>query len=156
MLIIFTYNLLNNIATSINFLIVVFLVFSVFFVFCQTFCYKFKTWISTKPFFLFLAGVKLNYHVNLDVENKNGKEYFKLKSSSLKAIIDYSHTYFENLFGKNEELNRRANQIFNENYKVFLEQFTPVVEHIVEEFVNHVLSNFFKKFSLDVIFPKKK
>ncbi|XP_056643240.1 circadian clock-controlled protein daywake-like [Diorhabda sublineata] len=103
-----------------------------------------------------VTGVNLKIDTDLTTYVKNnGKEYLTVKDVNVKMDTDSGHFNFENLFKDKEDLNERANRIINENYKVFLEDFKPLVENIIKSFVKQLFNTFYSKFSYDVLFPEK-
>ncbi|CAH1098584.1 unnamed protein product [Psylliodes chrysocephalus] len=86
-------------------------------------------------------------------ENRNGKDYLVIGDFDILPKTKSMHLILENLFPNNQELTDSANKLFNENQQVLLEDFNPAILKIVKEIIIGLMSNFFNRYSYDVLFP---
>lgn len=84
---------------------------------------------------------------------RNGKEYMKIDKATYK-ITDTNILYvnLHNLFGNNQELTDRINALFLQDKQVYYEEFSPLVEKIVQEICHSWFKGVFDTFSLDELF----
>ncbi|CAG9830414.1 unnamed protein product [Diabrotica balteata] len=102
-----------------------------------------------------ITNIKASGSLDLDRVHRKGVEYLTIKKIDLKIIIGKYVAVFDGLFGDNIELRERSNQILNDNYKLLIEEFTPVIEEIVKTVVYERHENLFKRIPLDVLLPDK-
>lgn len=99
------------------------------------------------------ANVKGSVHVVGEHYTKNGMDFVKLVNSEVDVDIGKPHLQFDRIFGDNEELNDRTNQIINENILTIIEEVKPIVREIVSQFIVGTVSRVFDKYSFDELFP---
>uniref|UniRef100_A0A6P7FGW9 Uncharacterized protein LOC114327897 n=1 Tax=Diabrotica virgifera virgifera TaxID=50390 RepID=A0A6P7FGW9_DIAVI len=102
-----------------------------------------------------LTNIKASGSLDLDRVYRKGVEYLTIKKTDLKIIIGKYVAVLDGLFGGDNELSQKTNQILNEHYKLIIEEFTPVIEQIVKAVVYERHENLFKRIPLDVLFPEK-
>ncbi|XP_072381017.1 putative beta-carotene-binding protein [Diabrotica undecimpunctata] len=86
-------------------------------------------------------------------EIKHGKTFLKISSIDITPNIGKVNLRLDNLFKNNPELTETSNKVLNENQEVLVEQFAPPIVQIVEVFMSQTISNVFRKYSKDVLFP---
>ncbi|XP_028144777.1 uncharacterized protein LOC114338385 [Diabrotica virgifera virgifera] len=102
-----------------------------------------------------MTNIKTNVLVFFDVVTRNGKEHLHITDTKIKMDIEKCAFEFDDLFKGNEDLTQRANQILNQNYKVLLEEFSPVFEKIIATLTENVVESIYKKYPFDILYPKK-
>ncbi|XP_072383216.1 circadian clock-controlled protein daywake-like [Diabrotica undecimpunctata] len=102
-----------------------------------------------------MTNLRANLTVFFDVVTLNGKEHLHITGTKEKLDIEKANFVFDDLFKGNEELTERATKILNENYRVLLDEFTPVFEKILSALTVNIVEQIYKRYPFDVIFPKK-
>uniref|UniRef100_A0A6P7GLY0 Uncharacterized protein LOC114338384 n=1 Tax=Diabrotica virgifera virgifera TaxID=50390 RepID=A0A6P7GLY0_DIAVI len=102
-----------------------------------------------------MTNIRANLTVFFDYITVNGKEHLQIKDTKQKLEIEKGSFVFDDLFPGNEELTERATKILNENYRVLLDEFTPVFEKLLSSLCVSVLKNLYKKYPSEVLFPTK-
>lgn len=84
---------------------------------------------------------------------KNGKTYIKMGDAHDQKIkYGKANVYFEKLFGDNEELTQRINQLINENIDELSKSIVPLVEQSFVTVVTEIIQNFWNEYSLEEAF----
>ncbi|KAF2898127.1 hypothetical protein ILUMI_08051 [Ignelater luminosus] len=84
---------------------------------------------------------------------KNGKTYIKMEDEHDQDIKYGKATVrFEKLFGDDEELTQRINQVINENLDELSKPIVPIVQESVVTLMTGILQNFWDEYSLEEAF----
>ncbi|CAG9863230.1 unnamed protein product [Phyllotreta striolata] len=103
-----------------------------------------------------ITGLRMKYTGYLKMVQRRGVEYLALNGSEAIGNIEYIHVEFTNLFKDNELLNRAANDVLNDNYKIIINDFGPVINRSCKIIIDTILAGLFYKYPADVLFPVKK
>lgn len=107
---------------------------------------------SSYIFFL-SANIKGSMEATGEHYTKNGKDYIKLGNYKIDVDIGKPHLKFGRIFGDNDELNERTNNMINENIVEIAEEIKPVIIEVIAQFVFGIERRVFDKYSYDVLFP---
>ncbi|XP_045471923.1 protein takeout-like [Harmonia axyridis] len=84
---------------------------------------------------------------------KNGKTHLEIETINVKGDYGKPIFLFADLF-ENQEVNDQTNKIINDNIVEIIKELEPVVNKVVIEIVQSLVSRVFVKYSFDELFPK--
>ncbi|XP_044752572.1 protein takeout-like [Coccinella septempunctata] len=84
---------------------------------------------------------------------KNGKTYLEIQDVKVNGNYGKPVFLFADLF-ENKEVNDQTNKIINDNIEEIIKELEPVVNKVVIEIVQSLVSRVFVKYSFDELFPK--
>lgn len=98
---------------------------------------------------------RANVRLNGRTVDRDGQQYVKFDSLTMKVIVGNARFQLENLFNGDPVLGQLGNQFINENSKLFVDEMIPGFEKNLAKTFLDIVNVVLKDVTFDEMFPDK-
>lgn len=95
----------------------------------------------------------MKHDIHFDKENKNNKQYLKVKLYTARITVEGAHFDFQNLFNGDKRLGDNILKVINENWSVIFDDVKDGVNNSFSKVFEAVAKIFFSKIPTENMFP---